>query len=271
MNPVTYTGRGGTGPSPLIYEQINVPLIQADPQEGYGLFEDFECFGGSVTTNVGTYMARSGAWKSYEDTSTSITPAARVNGEIDIATDTTDNNEVWLQSGYSQAAPFKIASTGGKKLIFEARIKIDNVTNSKAGFFVGLAEEGLAAANTIADAGTIASKDLIGFFRPEGDGDGIDFVYRLAGQAMQTVIEDIPSALSTYTTLGFVFDPNEDDSHKITVVVDGVAQNTFVTQTNIEAATFPDGEELAPIIGLKNATTTAVVLTADWLYAFQKR
>jgi len=273
MHTVLYDNLG-TGPS-FILAKVNADAIASNPGVGYGLVEDFDAFGQTVavTSNVGYYAGKSGAWKSYEDNSCAITPQATVNGEIVIATTTSDNVEVWLQSGASAAAPFVISDTSGsdKKLVFEARVKTSTATNSKFGFFVGLAEEGLAAADTIADDGTLASKDLIGFFRPEGDGDGIDFVYQKAGQALQTIVADITVAADTYLKLGFVYDPAAPAAKRIAVYVDGVEQSTYVTATNIAAATFPDGEELGVLIGGKNATNVQYTLAADWLYAFQER
>ena len=73
----------------------------------------------------------------------------------------------------------------------------------------------------------------------------------------------------TFMKLGFVYDPLAPTAKRITVYVDGVASTTYVTGTNIATATFPDGEEMSPIMHLKAAADDDFTLTADWVQCYQ--
>ena len=138
-------------------------------------------------------------------------------------------------------------------------------------FFVGAGEEGLAAADTITDAGALASKDLIGFQCAEGTPTSIDFVYRCAGQAAQQVkVGAGTAAAATWVKLGWIYLPNNPTTKKIIAYVDNVEVGTFITSTNLAAATFPLDQALSPLFGVKNSTTVAKKLKADWWAAFQQ-
>lgn len=246
MDRTMYLGaNGGAGPSPSVWGYAPVLDVVLDPNEGYALLVDFV----NGLPNVDSQAADGGA---------GVTAVSELGGACKITTGGTDNNEAIVQFGGADAAAvFRISDGAGeqKKLFFECRVKADTVTDAKAGFFVGLAASGVAAADgLIADDGTLADKDLIGFFRPEGDGDGVDFVYRKNGQAVQTAIADVATiAADTYVKLGFIYDPAAVASKKIAVFVNGVEQNTYVTAANIAAATFPDAVLLQAAAGIKTA------------------
>ena len=268
---VKYTGfNSNKGPSPALWGRLQ---HVSDPNDRYEFFTDFLQFGGSVSTNVGEYIGEGGRWVSYEDTGGSIAQlASEVGGAVRITTDTTDNDECWMMPGGTASVFGKISDTAGedKLLIFEARVRFGVVTSGNA--FVGLSEEGLAAADTITDAGALASKDFIGFCVLEADPDALMFVYRKAGQAMVTKIASVQAlTASTWYKVGFVFDPTFPEDKRIKVFVDGSENATYVTATNIATATFPDGEELHVLLGVKNSTTVAQPLDVDWVKVSQVR
>lgn len=262
---------GGRGLSPRLWAQAARQALSPDgDSNAYWLASDFSAFNGSVTTNVGTYSADGGGFRSYEDTGNSITQlATEVGGVIRITTDTTDNDESWLQPGSATSVFGKVQSgSSGRLLVFEARVRFSQVASGN--YFVGMSEEGLAAADTITDGGALASKDMLGFWILEGAPTSLIFGYRKAGAAAQTVFTfGTAIAASTWYKLGFVFDPSEPSSKRIKAFVDNIEQTTYVTGTNIAASTFPDGEELQPLFGVKNGTTTAVALDVDWFAALQ--
>lgn len=258
------------GPSPALWGRIREVT---DPNDAYEIFDDFLNFNGTVSTNVGTYSGQGGGYRSYEDTGGSIVNlASEVGGVLRITTDTTDNDEVWLQPGSATSVFGKISDTAGedKLLIFEARVRFGQTANGNA--FIGLTEEGLAAADTITDAGAWADKDAIGFLVLEDDSDGIDFIYKKAGQTLQTKISVAQQITAdTWYKLGFVYDPNAPEAKRITVFVDGVDEGTYVTATNIATATFPDDEELQPLFGVKNSSGAVTRIDLDWYRAYQCR
>lgn len=258
----------GRGLSEQLWKGFPRAHIAQDPGRGVFQFDDFLTAGGLVGSNVGGW----GGYKTWEDSSCSIsllqgTNAATRGGILRHLTTTTDNIETWCQAGYDGAGPFFVSDTPAdtRLLCFEARFRVSTITNDNYGFFIGLMEGNQAVQNTIADAGTLAAKACIGFFRPEGDGDGLDFVYNTNGGTLQTLISDIQTLVAdTWYRVGFRFDPNRKDANKGAVFVDNVENSTYVTAALIAAATFPDAEGMNVIHGGKNATNVAYSLDLDW-------
>jgi hypothetical protein len=264
---------GGRGVSPRLWSRVDGQELSPDgASNGYSIGDEFLSFGATfdVASNVGRYASEAGGYKSYEDTGAAISQVASVvGGAVAISIDADDNQEAWLQSGGGTGVLGKISDTAGedKLLIFEARFKTSQITAGN--LFLGLAEEGLAAHETMTDDGDLASKDLIGFAVNEDAPSTLTFVYRKAGQALQTPIASLKTLVAdTFYKVGFVYDPRAVPSQRIRVYVDNVENGTYVTATNIAAATFPDGEELAFLAGVKNATDI-MTLTLDWWNFYQ--
>lgn len=266
---------GGRGLSPRIWNRV---FGQGASPDGFSnarfVYDDFNCFAtaSAVAANVGYYSSTCGGYYSYEDTGGSITQSATNQaGTVAIATDSTDNDEMWLQPGMATSVMALISDTAGSdlKCAFEARIKTSKVTDTYNAF-VGLTQEGTAVADQITDAGALADVDYIGFSITEADGDSLKFVYKKSGQTAQTVLTyGTALAADTFYKVGFVYDPLAPSSKRITVYVDNEEQSTYVTGTNIAAATFPDGEELQPLFGIKNGTGATTTLTMDWWAFYQ--
>jgi hypothetical protein len=176
---------------------------------------------------------------------------------------TTDNQEAWMQ-GCNGGEPFVISDTAAESrdLVFECCFRAANITVSKGGFFIGLMEGGLAT-DTIADAGTLADKDFIGLFKPEGNTSGVDLVYNKAGAGgVTTHVDDWKTiAALTWYNFGFRYDGRKNvvtfywgtGDRSTTPMAPDESSTSIVTAADIAAATFPDSEYLAPIAGLKNA------------------
>ena len=262
---VQYKGlNDGQGPSPNLWADL--PRDIQDRNVGVSIWDDF-LTAVSYSTNT-EVISEGGVYTSYVDTSNTIANLVdETGGVLALTTDNTDNDETWLESGSATSVLGKISDTAGddRKLWFEARVKVSEIADSKIDWFIGLAEEGLAAADTITDGDAMASKDFIGFRVLADDGDAIDAVYRKAGQAEQEVKSGagVPVA-DTFIKLGFHYNPKAETAKRITFYVDGVEQNAYVTGTNIAAATFPDGEELCFLAGLKNGTGQVNEFAIDW-------
>lgn len=264
----SHLGQDSTGLSNRLWSQLLGG--QNTPDGGKRLIltgDDFTSFGGTVATNVGTYSGQGGGYKSYEDTGSTVAQQADdVKGVLQLTTDTTDNDEIWLQAGYSAGVHAMISDTAGSdfKQAFECRVAVAQITDTY-NMFVGLAEEGLAAADTVTDAGALASKDFIGFEILEANGDAINFIWAKAGQTKVTLISGVQVPVAdTYYKLGFLYDPTAPAAKRIKVFVDNVEQGTYGTATQIAAATFPDGEELAFLFGLKNGAGASKNVSCDW-------
>lgn len=260
----------GRGPSGSLWG--NVPFLEhhVDPDKGYGVWDDFLAFNGLLTSTTGDYSSAV-AYYSYQDASNTILQlATEVGGVISIDTDATDNDESHLQMGGSAGVFGKIASSSGKKLVYETRVRFGSITSRN--IFIGLAEEGFAAADAITDAGAmVTTKDFIGFRSLEGDANAFDTVYQKASQTTGVVKDDAKTvAVDTWYKLGFIFDPNYYNTNKIIrFFVDGVELADGVAESVLDDATFPDGEEMSPVWCLKNGAGTALSLDIDWVKIWQ--
>lgn len=248
------------GLSPAIFEGNRIP----DHSE----FLDNPALGRSVLLNFmngtpkfATTVSQNGM-VTYQDTGVTIQGSAVVDAGLEIAGNDADNDEGSITLDGGTGASFVISDTAGvaKKLAFEAVFSKASVADDGLAFFLGLAEEGLAAADTLVDnTGEVASKDLIGFHCLQDDGDSLDIIYRKAGQAKQAVSDAHQAiAASTYYSLGMVYDPAATAAEKIKFYINGVEQGVYVSATNIAAATFPDGEELTFLLATKVGSAAEV-------------
>jgi hypothetical protein len=248
-------------------------MMAADGQKRLVLAgDDFMSFHGLLTSTAGDYE---GGYKSYQDSGNTISQVAdKKGGVLKLYLDATDNDEAWLQSCGSSGVLGAISDTAGDDhlTVFECRFQISSVADDVAATFLGLAEEGCAAADTKVDnTGVLADKDYIGFNTVHtnsgtaGTNAAMNFVYRKSGQTAQTKIATLQTLVAnTWYKMGFVYDPLEPTSRRITVYVDNVEQSTYVTGTNIATATFPDAEEMAFLAGLKAGSAAASSLLIDW-------
>lgn len=204
-------------------------------------------------------------WKWVSDTANdSVTlPISTPDGVLQIATGAVDNNETYIQLGSATSAtnaPWIIGGAAGiansKPLYFGARVKA--TTHVDGAWFVGLAGEGAAAANFLTDnSGVLADDDLIGFNILTATPAAWNITWKNAGQAVQAVTSAAVNADDWH-----IFEFWYDGATTVTFWVDGVASTTTATTT---AATFPGGEEMAPILACKSGDGAAKVLQIDWL------
>ncbi len=228
-------------------------------------------------------------YQRYIDTSNTIRLAAATStnyfGTVALATDATDNDGpvmhrvVGTNAASSVLARFNIGNTTGESfpLWFEARLKKSSVTDNQCAFAIGLVSgihSAVAADNGLLDdnAGDIVdSISFIGFRAKHDNGEELDFVYQDGAQTAPTeVIANIASLTAdTYFKVGFYFDPQADSSQRITIYYNGMPQSTYVTATQIDAATFPEHDMLDFVVGSKNGEATATTLTLDWWQCVQ--
>ncbi len=208
-------------------------------------------------------------WKWISDTATdSITlPVSNAGGVMQLATGGVDNNETYLQLGGAACdtnAPFVIGGAAGiannKPLYFGARVK--PLEHADEAYFVGLAEEGAAAANFMADnSGVLADKDFVGFNTLTATPTAWNVTWKKNGQAVQAITGVVVNA-DDYHIFEFYY----DGATTVTFWIDGVAHATVATTT---AATFPGAEEMSPIFAVKTGEGTLKRLQVDWLRVVQ--
>ena len=208
-----------------------------------------------------------GNYASYISTGVTLKQAAgEATGAIEVAGNDADNDEGSIISGGGAGGMVALDATGAGRVAFECRFKKASIANNALGFFVGLSEEGSQGDNAMADnTGVIADKDFIGFHVLADDGDSLDFTWRKSGETVQVHADIATMAADTYMKMGFLYDPAHPADKRIKIFVDnGVEESVYVTQTNLDAATFPDDEELSLLLATKVGTAAESKLQMDW-------
>jgi hypothetical protein len=262
---VTYVGGlsadTSVGPSRNLWQKCPWDQIIRDPNIGYAFWDDFLNFGTHVSDqDVQQYS-------SYIDTGVTIKQlATEVGGVIEVAGNDADNDEGSISTGGNSGVMGKVTASSGKPLWFEARVKKASIADNALAFFIGMSEEGLAAADTLAnDTGEVASKDFIGFQTLHAEGETILGIYRKAGQNKGTVTGATATLVAdTYIKVGFYF----DGFSTLTYYINGLPVGTV---TDISAATFPNDEELALLWATKVGAAAESKAQIDWWRFAQKR
>ena len=225
-------------------------------------FSYFEDFIGHVNFAATTGVA--GGWKTLGDATYDVLNAAgTIGGIIQLAPEAGSNNEAYHQLGQLGTETYiEYVKNSGDKSWVEFRVAASSVTNA-GNWFVGLAEEGCVAENFINDDGAdFADKDLVGFVVWEANPDTVDCNHcKSAGALIDAGVGSI-LVVNTYVTLGLYFDGVET----VTWYVDGTAAQT----ADLDTATFPTGEELSPIIAMKDGAGT-ITLSVDWIKIVAER
>lgn len=259
IQEVAHKGISDRSPSPKIWGRIPA-LKWAHGDGGFFHHDDFCNFANHDSAQATQQYA------SYIDTGVTIRQIATVDGgAITVTHDGTDNDEGSIQIGGNTGVETAITAATLKLLAFECRIKKSSIADDGIAFFVGLMEEGRAVADTLVDnTGAVADKDFIGFRNLHDNGEEVDFVYKKAGQTLQETAIITSMAADTWIKLGFLVDPIAPPSKRIKIFVNNTEYTTYVTQTQIEAATFPSGEEMGRIFATKIGTASAFTASMDW-------
>ncbi len=244
------------GPTASLWARINWQLAALDPNRGFHMFQELMDFPTFVTSG-----AQLGSWDQIFDSNCTIAlDPTTIGGVVKMTTDATDNQEVYLEWGAGKGSFMKVqASTG--PFCFETRVKISSIANAAMDIIMGLTEEGVAAADFIADGGAMTTvKDLIGWNIKIDDGDSIDAVYAKASGSLVADTEGayVPVA-DTWMKLGLYY----DGVSTMYWYVDGVE----VASALITATHFPAAEELVPFYGFKNGGAAAMSMSIDWFKA----
>ena len=240
---------GGTGTREATYGPANsmwqrAPLLEAlqDPG-GYHLFR--QDFYHTDNTNEFTLVTDSGGTAAVSDIA---------GGVLTITNAAADNDESYLSS---KTEAWKFAAS--KPLWFEARVKA-----SADNMIIGLSDT--VAANSLQDngAGPMASYDGAVFYR--GETESWNFETSNAGTQV-TSADGADSTTDTYIRLGFIFDPNDGTTGKITPVIDGVVSAESVAHS----ITLSGLEEMHIVFGCKNAAGVAATLLVDYVQVLAVR
>lgn len=270
---VGYKNQSNRARSPAIWGRLPIQKWYFGEDPGFFFYDDF-----LVTSGTG-WSADSGVtyrYQSYIDANCTIEGLTTdAGGVLRHTHDGTDNDQTGLATnggGSTGATNMCVFDTDTPNIIaFECRIRKSNITDDTLGFFIGLAEENLANVNTLANnTAALADKDFIGFHLDNsasaGSGALVDFVYKKAGQTAVTVITSVATMVaSTWIRLGFLFNPFDHPASKaVKVFVDGTEQSTYIANSALDDATFPDDQELGMLVATKLGTATASTFDMDW-------
>ena len=181
-----------------------------------------------------------------------------------------DNEGVSLQQ---IALPFQI-SRDHKLFVAECRLKTSTITDTKHGFFWGLAQAlTLSATVPITAAGAIADTNIVGFHRLEADGDMLDTVYKADGVTQVTVQADAVTLVAdTYVKLGIRYEPVGDqaNAYALSFWRNGVRLSSSKTIPAAAGTDFPNDVRMGLVFALLNATATTPGTTSiQWMRAAQ--
>ena len=247
-----------TGPSPNVWADMPDRLV-IDPAEGIYLFEDFLSFPATAHDAVGNGWSYPGV--------NNVTTAMRtdqIGGVVRIGATGADLDEAYLVYN-NIGGMFKFIS--GQDLWFEARVKPSTVA-AETSLMIGMVNEALVHITAMADNTGIllVTNDFVGFHSVCATPTVLRaaHVYAALGDVTNgtTTI-----AGTTWYKLGFSFVRG-----KLRFYVDNVQVGADITVTSAPLpATFPYGEELCPVIGVKCGDAVARSVDIDWVRAAMTR
>jgi hypothetical protein len=217
--------------------------------DGLFKFWDFDDWGDTADS-----VTLKNGWALHTDTGDSIVQVTNeLGGVLRPTTTTTDNSSVDAMEG-GNVGQISITSAGASAVAFDCRVRFTQVTNTYNQFF-GLTASGSAADNGFfSDAGATADRGCIGFQVLEADGDALEFTWKKAGQTAQITTGLKAIAGATWYRLGFLFDPSESNpAQRLKIFIDDTIVS-YVTDTQIAAATFPSAVLLGAGWSIKNQT-----------------
>lgn len=283
---VRYGPQVTTGPTYDLWHDCKIPEIDADMNVGYGHGDNFTNCPRTNTGASGTIGLSPGKGYCFfgdtdvlgmaEPQGTEGTDA--LGGVMEVSVNDSDNDEFVMSTG---SPTFMVTDTNAykKKLRFECRVKRASIADNACGMFVGLAWDhgaGVPVAKTLCltdDDMALGAFSYLGFHVDAADGDAINFVYKAEGQAQTDAIAGIVVPVAdTYNKLGFVYDPFESADKRITCWIDGAPyKTTYITETNIAAATFPDAEPMAMVWCVKTGAAAASLAQMSFWQCYQDR
>jgi hypothetical protein len=273
------TLNAGRGPSPGLWQNLPYPEIISDPARGYFFFDDF-CGAGTLgphgDNSAAAVTEKNGPYITFQ----SIVAGMAINDWSPSGLQTEHGGIVRLAcDGDNEAAvlkqfmtPFMLKHSGIGKFAMEARIRIDNISDTQNDIFVGLVEQLVptAAIPITATTPALADKNLVGFQRTGDNGDDIRTVYKADGQgtAGGTVVKDsalVPVA-DTWYKLGMLYDPSDN---YLRFFVDGeeLADTYLVTST--AGNPFPNDVPMGLCLAIVNAAAVTTYVDLDWWMAAQ--
>lgn len=261
-SPAIWSGRSGFPMTKHLY----------NPGYYWHWFDDFHnC--PLLTTNT----ADEATYSSYIDTGNTIAAAVdqQNRGVLELTTDATDNDGPVITMQGNIGNSLLLGNTAGDAMPYwmEFRWNKSSITNNQAAIYIGITQEARAVNDGLMadDSGLPADIDHVGWNVVHAEGAELDFVYAKSGAALQVLNDAVATLVAaTWYKTGFTYDPAEVAARKGKVFHNNVEQSTYLTTALIDAATFPEDEEMTFSAGLKNGEATAATFRLDWIRLAQE-
>lgn len=239
-------------------------FVRGDSNEGVGCKLDPSAAPYAAASSTNT-IAGTGvrAFTDATETISGLTKAQYSGGQGVRMLGSSDNGAAELQWG-GGGEPFVISDTAAdvKELCFEVHFRTNTITANDLGFFIGLATAQTLDGDFIADNGAdVADLDMVGLWHGHADTTGVDVIYQKTGGALTVHTADFATiAVDTWYIFGMRYVPTNG---KIDLYWGPGDRSTSVAKdaspilaTDIDDATFPDGEGLCPTIAVKAGSAT---------------
>jgi len=258
-------------PSPSIWADCPVMQIMADPAMGLYLWDDFKnsVVDAAVSNTDRATVNGDITWDAIIETDAIADLAIQSDddGWLMIDSDGTDDDMHAITAGDSVMGNIRLPKKGERKRFwFEARLKVNTVTNTDLSWFVGFMQPGVMADGVPLGAAPTAPADYdyLGFFVAEADGNDLTIIYNEATSGTaQSDTGEITITADTFVRGGIRLDVSED---KIHVYADGVDQGSDA-EIDITTANFPSDTNTNIMIVLTSGAAGADGdnLKIDWV------
>jgi hypothetical protein len=203
-----------------------------------------------------------GGYLSYQDTGGTIKPKATLHGGIwELATDGTDEDEVWVQA-VGPAGHFSATAGRNHDQWFESIQAVDRITANAVSYQWGLAAAASAVADHLVDAtGALqTARAVVGFHSLPAAPETLRAVYNTASGTVVSLGTAATLVAGTFVRTGIRY---RKQTGKCEWWVNGVRMFSLAIST----ANFPDAIDLSPMWGFKSTTATVSTLDLDsWRY-----
>jgi hypothetical protein len=263
------TADTSSGPSDSIWGTCPTSEILANPGRGYHVFERFLQPPVLVTPTITSEANYGAGLKAFGQTGGTILSTAGAStgrgGGLVLLTDGTDNDAVTIAQ---IALPFQIIQGGGD-VFLEARWKVKTIAANAQGIFCGLIEQQtLTGTVPIADAGTMADANFVGFLKNEAAAT-VNATYKANG-VTAVVIKSSAATLvaDTYLKTGFYYN---DTAKILRMYCNGLQVGSDYTLATAAGTDFPNDVPLGFCLAMKNGSGASAndTCTLNWYRAAQ--
>lgn len=201
-------------------------------------------------------------YTTYQDTGATVKPKATLHGGIlELATDGTDEDEVWVQAT-GPAGHFSTTSGRNHDQWFETVVAVDRITANAVAYNFGLNAAASAVADHLVDATGVlqTARAVVGFHSLPAAPEALRAVYNTASGTVVSLGTAATLVAGTFVRLGLRY-------RKATSKCEWWVNGTKMFDLAISTSNFPDAVDLSPMWGFKSTTATVSTVDVDsWRY-----